>query len=467
MKLEAIILAAGPGSRMVELTRSRPKCLLPVGNQSLIWFAITGLKQIGISRIIILVPDVYESDIKQYCNKKFNSFKDLILEFVTVSTKADCGTAESILSLRDKIRGDFVVHSCDTIIDPKALSFLVNHYRLYDPILSMILSDNAKYFHPRPVPGRMEKERYMRDVIAVEPLDKLDLTSSDGYSANKVVFMHSERDLKQKLKIRSRQLALHPSLEVYSRFLDAHVYVCKQEMLEFMTVNNDMAVLKGEMIPLLISRQFSQLNQSRGHDTMEEDDVEEIRSTKIQSDYEIELKEKLENFQPRKANQSNCFQKASIPKPTACHAIIVKNLISYRANTMGCYLDCNRDAKSILSHFGLKNLNTLKECVLGENTIVGEKCLIKKGSIGSNCKIGDKVKLIDCVIMDNVEIESNTSLNECIVGSNSKIGPKCDLKSCIIGYKQVVPGGKKSNGDVMIDDDYAIDLSDPMVVENE
>lgn len=77
----------------------------------------------------------------------------------------------------------------------------------------------------------------MRDVIAVEPLDKLDLTASEGFSANKVVFLHSEQDLKQKLKIKNRELALHPSLEVYSRFLDAHIYIFKQQMLDFMAQN--------------------------------------------------------------------------------------------------------------------------------------------------------------------------------------------------------------------------------------
>lgn len=465
MKLEAVVLAAGSGSRMVELTRGRPKCLLPVGNHCLIWFAITGLKSIGITRIIVLIPDTHEADIKQYCHKKFNSFKDLVLEFVTVSIKSDCGTAESILSIKDKIRSDFIVHSCDSIIDPKALSYLLNHYRLYDPMLSMLLSDDSNYFRSRSVPGRREKEHFMRDVIAIEPLDKLDLTTTEGYSANKVVFLHSERDLKQKLKIKNKELALHPSLEVYSHFLDVHVYILKRQMLDFMQQNTDRAVLKGEMIPLLVSKQFSKLEQNL--DNLEDDDVNEMRSITKQSDYESELKQKLENFNPKNVAQSTYFKKTNLARPTACHAIIVKNLMAHRVNTLGSYIDCNRESKLILNNYGLKNLTTIKDCIVGENTIVGEKCLIKKGSIGNNCKIGDKVKLIDCVVMDNVEIESNTSLSECIVGSYSKVGSKCDLKSCIIGHKQIVPVNRKANGEVIIDDGYVIDLSDPMIVDNE
>lgn len=464
MQLEAVVLAAGPGSRMVELTRGRPKCLLPVGGQCLIWFAITNLRSIGITRIIILIPDIYESDIKQYCHKKFNCFKDLTLDFATVPTKSDCGSAESIMGIKEKIRGDFIVYSCDTIVEPKALSNLINHYRLYDPMLSMLLSDDIEYFKPRLVPGRREKEHLMRDVIAFETLDKLGPTANDEYSANKVVFLHSERDLKQKLKIKSKELALHPSLEVCSRFLDAHIYIFKRQMLEFMERNTDKTVLKGEMIPAIISSQFNKLQVQKERE--EDDDVDRRVAITKQSNYEVELKEKLESFKPRNVTQTPYLQKSSPLELTLCHAIIVKNLSVYRVNTLGSYLDSNRESKKILNSFGLKNRLIIKDCTVGENTTIGSKTTIKKGSLGNNCKIGDKVKLIDCVIMDNVEIESNVSLSECIVATNSKIGSKCDLKSCIIGYRQTVPSGRKANGEVIIDDGYVIDLSDPIAIDN-
>ena len=93
--------------------------------------------------------------------------------------------------------------------------------------------------------------------------------------------------------------------------------------------------------------------------------------------------------------------------------------------------------------------------------------MVKRSTIGNCCKIGDKVKLIDCVIMDNVEIESNTSLSECVIASGAKIGPKCDLKNSIVGYKQTVIGGKRSNSEVLTEDRYVIDLSDPLAVDHE
>lgn len=455
--LDAVLLAAGTGNNMVELTRTKPKCLLPVGNHSLIWFAITGLKTAGINRIICLIPDVHENEIKQYCHKKFNSQKDLILEYVPVQSKNDCGTAESILAIKDKIHNDFIVYSCDTIIQPKAILSLINHYRLYNSTLTMLFFDNIDYFNSRQVPGRNSKEKVFKDIVAVESLDDVDREPEDGFSENKVVFMYSERDLKSKLRVRNRELALHPSIQVYSCYLDTHVYIFKRYAIEFMEEHADKVLLKGEIIPLLIYKQFSKGNLRDGSDNLEDgDDVDNLGFKYRNTDYETELQEKLEAFHPRNVVHSPYYQRMIAPLQIVCHALVKRDTFAYRVNTVGSFLDSNRDAKNILKLYEAKQDNFVKDCPVGEGTTIGDKCVLKKSCLGNNCKIGDKVKLIDCVIMDNVEIESNCSLNECIVGSGSRIGSKCDLKLCTVGNKQTIASGRKSKSEVIMDDLYFV-----------
>ena len=46
-ELQAVILAAGKGSRMTELTASTAKCLLPVGNQPMIHYPLKMLERAG------------------------------------------------------------------------------------------------------------------------------------------------------------------------------------------------------------------------------------------------------------------------------------------------------------------------------------------------------------------------------------------------------------------------------------
>lgn len=47
MELQAVLMAAGGGSRMTDLTYNTPKCLLPVGNKPLMWYPLNLLERVG------------------------------------------------------------------------------------------------------------------------------------------------------------------------------------------------------------------------------------------------------------------------------------------------------------------------------------------------------------------------------------------------------------------------------------
>lgn len=47
MEFQAVVMAAGRGSRMTELTSCIPKPLLPVGNKPMIWYPANMLEKAG------------------------------------------------------------------------------------------------------------------------------------------------------------------------------------------------------------------------------------------------------------------------------------------------------------------------------------------------------------------------------------------------------------------------------------
>ena len=47
MEFKAVILAAGRGSRMTDLTATTPKALLPIANMPLIWYPVRTLENAG------------------------------------------------------------------------------------------------------------------------------------------------------------------------------------------------------------------------------------------------------------------------------------------------------------------------------------------------------------------------------------------------------------------------------------
>ena len=46
-EFQAVVFAAGRGSRFAEVCSQRPKCLLPIGNRPAIWYCLNTLQRAG------------------------------------------------------------------------------------------------------------------------------------------------------------------------------------------------------------------------------------------------------------------------------------------------------------------------------------------------------------------------------------------------------------------------------------
>lgn len=55
MELQVVLMAAGGGSRMMDLTYNTPKPLLPVGNKPLIWYPLNLLERVGFEGNILYI----------------------------------------------------------------------------------------------------------------------------------------------------------------------------------------------------------------------------------------------------------------------------------------------------------------------------------------------------------------------------------------------------------------------------
>ena len=64
MEFQAVIMAAGHGSRMTDLTTRTPKPLLPIGNKPMIWYPVSMLENAGfegwLSVILFTIADMAE-----------------------------------------------------------------------------------------------------------------------------------------------------------------------------------------------------------------------------------------------------------------------------------------------------------------------------------------------------------------------------------------------------------------------
>jgi UDP-N-acetylglucosamine diphosphorylase/glucosamine-1-phosphate N-acetyltransferase len=111
---QAVILAAGEGSRMRPLTFNRPKVMLTLVNKPILEHLIIELKQAGINIFNIIVG--YRDDkIRDY----FDDGHNWNIEIRYIYQKQPLGTADALRMVAGVIKDDFVVTNGDIIADSR------------------------------------------------------------------------------------------------------------------------------------------------------------------------------------------------------------------------------------------------------------------------------------------------------------------------------------------------------------
>ncbi|KAK0419622.1 hypothetical protein QR680_014237 [Steinernema hermaphroditum] len=127
---QAIVLAGGIGNRMREITDAIPKCLLPVAGVPVFWYPLNLLSRHHITDVILVTSTKTVAEVKSLLHHdKLPKFANS-LNIDIVGTDLD-DTGHVLLSLKDKIKNDFIVISGDFVAD-LSLQPLLNVYRASD-----------------------------------------------------------------------------------------------------------------------------------------------------------------------------------------------------------------------------------------------------------------------------------------------------------------------------------------------
>ena len=115
---EAVILAAGEGTRLRPFTEDVPKVMLPVANKPIVEYVVKSLSGIGIKRIVMVVGYRKESIMKYFGEgKKFG------VKIVYATQEKQLGTGHALMQAKNYVEKDeFLVLPGDNIIDEKSLA---------------------------------------------------------------------------------------------------------------------------------------------------------------------------------------------------------------------------------------------------------------------------------------------------------------------------------------------------------
>jgi choline kinase len=118
--MKAVILAAGVGSRLGELTRFKPKCLLTIGDRTIIEYQIEALKRLGLRSQDIFVIGGHKfaklrdffggSGVNLIYNAKYDEWNNIYSFYL-------------IRGIRE-IRGDFMLLNTDTLFHRRIMEGL-------------------------------------------------------------------------------------------------------------------------------------------------------------------------------------------------------------------------------------------------------------------------------------------------------------------------------------------------------
>lgn len=139
--VEAVVLAAGQGRRLLPLTRSLPKCLLPLGPEDLtvLDFQLRALAKCGVERATVMVGFAADQ-VASHLRERPTPGIDVRLFLNPLHAHSDNLVTAWLATLQTD--GDFVLMNGDTLFEPEVLrraldaghpvSVVVNHKDTYD-----------------------------------------------------------------------------------------------------------------------------------------------------------------------------------------------------------------------------------------------------------------------------------------------------------------------------------------------
>ncbi len=120
----AIILAAGRGSRLKELSLEQPKPMTEVHNRSIISNLITRLSSLNFQHIVVVVGYLADK-LQMHITEKFG--QQTQFHFVENSIFDKTNNIYSLFLAKDYMTDDFFLFEADVFCDSKIIEELVNH----------------------------------------------------------------------------------------------------------------------------------------------------------------------------------------------------------------------------------------------------------------------------------------------------------------------------------------------------
>ena len=134
-KNEIVVMAGGKGVRLKPFTEVLPKPIIPIGNKTAISHIIDNFIKSDFNNFIFSIN--YKSKLIKAYIQELKYEKNIIANYI--QEKQPLGTAGSLSLLKKKIKNDFFVINCDSIIK---LDFqnVLNYHKIHNNLITIVVS---------------------------------------------------------------------------------------------------------------------------------------------------------------------------------------------------------------------------------------------------------------------------------------------------------------------------------------
>lgn len=137
--MQAIVLAAGQGTRMGPLTRNKPKVMLPIANKPILSHVILSARDAGIKEFVLVVG--YRAEVvKQY----FGDGSEMNVSIEYVHQEKQLGTADAIGCAEEHVDDRFLVLNGDIIVSPQDIKNMIKDSS--DAVMAAMQVENPSEF---------------------------------------------------------------------------------------------------------------------------------------------------------------------------------------------------------------------------------------------------------------------------------------------------------------------------------
>eukprot|EP01132_Coremiostelium_polycephalum_P001492 gene1492-1881_t len=417
------------GSKLSPIDEALPHALLPVANRPLISYQLELLEKSGFqtnqNAVIMVVHENSQAKIRQYVSEIYKG--KIEVDFFVL--KEHIGTCEILYRIKDKIKSNFIVLSCNLIVDGTFIQQIIDQHRSNDSSLTVLLKPTPKEDpNSGAKPSSSSKDALFIDYIALDE------------KKEKLIMMESATEIEDKVIFNKSLLTHFPNLTVYNNLIDSQFYIFSRWVIDLICEDQKNKIpkfynIKKHLIPYLLSHQIP--NSTR----------QQLPNSAINTSQEVALSMSSSASPYGSFSQFNMQQKKIIK----CLVYILDNGYCINVYNIPSYQQVNRDitrGESSYEPYELKGKNNYidetasviptqvgPDCIIGTSTSLGARCSVKKSIIGKHCKIGANVRIENSIIMDHVNVEDQCNINGSIIGNNVYI-----KKGCVVKDSQVASG---------------------------